>query len=172
MLTPHDFLPRSHDLCHSLADWLTGQECMEHHQSIYAFLIEPLIFVSSWNFPIRQQSHVLTLEWDFCQETQCIALHLWIFHISSNRALQNFPSACLDAGLHPATLEEYFWHFRWFFLNWNDIVLATTPALPSMILKPVSGLMGHENGPNTWKRQVFSHDSEICVRSNRPCGSP
>ena len=56
----------------------------------------------------------------------------------------------------------------------------------AMTLKPVSGLtflvnrprtpklwaIAHENGPKTRKRQVFSHDSQTCLRSNMPCKSP
>ena len=61
----------------------------------------------------------------------------------------------------------------------NDKFLAMT-------LKPISGLIGlgnrpnsaklwaitHQNGPKTRKRQVFSHDSQTCSGSNRPWESP
>ena len=56
----------------------------------------------------------------------------------------------------------------------------------AMTLKPVSGPIGlgnrptsaklwaitHENGPKMRKRQVFSHDSQTFLRSNRPFKSP
>ena len=56
----------------------------------------------------------------------------------------------------------------------------------AMTLKPLSGPIGlgngprspnlwaitHENCPKTRKRQVFSHDSQPCFRSNKPCKSP
>ena len=55
-----------------------------------------------------------------------------------------------------------------------------------MTLKPISGLIGLGNRPRIpklWamtleyilerrKRQVFSHDSQTCLRSNIPCKSP
>ena len=55
-----------------------------------------------------------------------------------------------------------------------------------MTLKTVSGQIGlgnrprsakfwaitHENGPKTRKRQVFRHDSQTFLMSNRPCKSP
>ena len=56
----------------------------------------------------------------------------------------------------------------------------------AMTLKPVTGLtclvnrpktpklwaIAHENSPKTRKRQVFTHDSQNCIRSNRPWESP
>ena len=30
----------------------------------------------------------------------------------------------------------------------------------------------HENSPKTRKQQVYSHDSQTCLRSNMPCKSP
>ena len=56
----------------------------------------------------------------------------------------------------------------------------------AMTLDPVSGPIGlgnhprspklwaiaHENNTKTRKRKVFSHDSQTCLRSNRPCESP
>ena len=48
----------------------------------------------------------------------------------------------------------------------DPIGLGNSPRCPKLWAIP------HENNPKTRKRQVFSHDSQTYIRSNRPWESP